>query len=282
MQLITIHNEALTATFSTLGAELQSLRDAQGVVRLWQGDPAWWAGRAPILFPFPGALKDDCYYLNGQKYAMPKHGFARKLEWQLENQTDDAATFLMTQKHEGFPFEYELRAIYQLRGNALEITYRVSNLDSQAFVFSVGAHEGYATPEGIEQYELVFDQEERLAAYPVIGSLIGPEPEVLFESVRALRLKPEYFAKEALVFRDLKSRGVTLRSRLHGREIRVDYPDFGVLLLWTIPGAGLLCIEPWCSAPDLVDSDQNILHKPGCTCLEPGQIAEKKHAITVR
>lgn len=280
--LTTIRNEALTVTLSTLGAELQSIRDAQGVERLWQGDPAYWSGRAPILFPIAGGLKDDCYYLDGQRYPMPKHGFVRKLEWRLESRSETAATFLMTEPHEGFPFAYELRAEYRLEGDALRIAYRVDNRDRRAFVCSVGAHEAYATPEGIEAYELVFDWEETLASYPVIGSLIATEPTPLCGPTRVLPLRPELFAADALVFRGLHSRGVTLRSRLHSREIHVDYTGFGALLLWTRPGAGFFCIEPWCNAPDFVDTDQNIERKPGCIRLEPGQSAERVHVITVR
>ena len=74
MSLVTIRNEYLTVDISTLGAQMQSIRDADGIERLWQGDPAFWAGRAPILFPMAGGLREDCYYLNGERYEMPKHG----------------------------------------------------------------------------------------------------------------------------------------------------------------------------------------------------------------
>ncbi|MDY3816081.1 MAG: aldose 1-epimerase family protein, partial [Candidatus Limiplasma sp.] len=79
MSLITLRNEALTVTISSLGAEMQSIRDARGRERLWQGDPAVWKGRAPILFPIAGGLKDDGYFLNGKRYDMPKHGYVRQL-----------------------------------------------------------------------------------------------------------------------------------------------------------------------------------------------------------
>ena len=62
---------------SPLGAELQSV-SAGGVQKLWSGDKRVWSGRAPILFPFCGGLKNDGYFYNGARYDMPKHGFARK------------------------------------------------------------------------------------------------------------------------------------------------------------------------------------------------------------
>ena len=87
---------------------------------------------------------------------------------------------------------------------------------------------------------------------------------------------------DALVFRTLKSRGVTLRSTLHNREIRVDFPGQDTLMFWTKPGAGYICIEPWCNAPDFVDADMRIDHKPGFIRLVPGATVSHTHVITVR
>ena len=47
---VVITNGDLTATISTLGAELQSLTDSAGREYMTDGDPAFWSGRAPILF----------------------------------------------------------------------------------------------------------------------------------------------------------------------------------------------------------------------------------------
>lgn len=282
MSLVTIHNQELTVTVSTRGAELQSIRDRNGVERLWQGDPTFWASRAPTLFPVAGGFREDCYELDGKRYPMPKHGFVRKLEWQLESAEDTQATLLMTEKHEGFPFEYELRARFSLEGAALRVTYIVTNLDSRAFWYSVGSHEAYATPEGIEAYELVFDEMEKIENYTLEGNLILRKPVVMAENTNVLPLKYAYFAVDALVFRTLKSRGVTLRSRLHSREIRVDYPQHGTLMLWTKPGAGYICIEPWCNSPDFVDADLRIDHKPGFIQLDAGATVSRQHTISVR
>ena len=83
---------------------------------------------------------------------------------------------------------------------------------------------------------------------------------------------------DALVFRTLKSRGVTLVGG--GRKIRVDFPDHPYLLLWTKPNAPYICIEPWCNGPDFVDADPRIDHKPGFMRLEKGQTITRTHVIT--
>ena len=281
MSLVTIANKHLTVVINTLGAQMMSIKDANGFERLWQGDPAFWAGRAPILFPMAGGLKEDCYYLDGERYQMPKHGYVRMLEWTLESQTEDSAVFLMTEKHPGFPFDYELRACYALKDNAVSVSYRVSNCGEKTFWFGIGAHEGYATPGGLEAYTIEFDETECLANYVLDGNLIKKDPVIMAESTDKMPLKTEYFAVDALVFRTLKSRGVTLTTPLHDRKLRVDFPDHDVLMFWTKPGAEYICIEPWVNAPDFVDSDMQIENKPGCLRLQAGETVERTHVITV-
>lgn len=281
MSLVTIKSEQLTVKISSLGAELQSIVDAQGTERLWQGDLAFWTGRAPILFPVAGGFREDGYEWEGKRYPMPKHGFVRKREWQVEEAKADRAVFLMQDQVEGFPFQYDLRAIYTLKGNQLEVAYAVSSRDEKPFYFSIGAHEAYATPEGIQDYEIIFDEEERLEVSPLDGNLILHETKLLAEKTRSLPLKYDYFAVDALVFRSLKSKGVTLRGGKAGHAIHVAYPDHPVLMFWTKPGAGYLCIEPWCNAPDFVDADARIDHKPGFMRLEKDQTITRRHTITV-
>lgn len=281
MTLVTLRNQHLTVTVSGLGAEMQSIMDAAGAERLWQGDARFWAGRAPILFPIAGGLKEDAYYLEGTRYEMPKHGYVRRLAWQLEQATDTSAVFLMTEKHPGFPFDYELRTSYALDANTISINYRVTSRDERPFYFGIGAHEGYATPGGIEEYSIVFDQEETLATHTLYGNLIAREASLISENARELALRYAYFETDALVFPYLKSRGLTLRDQQGKDKIRVDYPGHDVLMLWTRPGAEYICIEPWSNAPDFVDSDMRIDHKAGCIRLDRGQEAVLSHLITI-
>lgn len=281
MNLITLRNRQLKTVISTLGAELMSIRDTNDVERLWQGNAQWWAGRAPILFPMAGGLRDDRYLLEGKSYPMPKHGYVRRMEWMLEDATDTRAIFLIQEKDAGFPFDYDLRAVFELEKNALKVTYRICNRGRRGFAFGLGSHEGYATPEGIESYKLVFEKNERLENYRLHGNLIARQPVVLAENTNELPLRYSYFSKDALVFPTLKSRTVTLVHCRRGPVIRVSYPEHNVLMLWTRPGAGFICIEPWVNAPDFEDADGDILHKPGIIYLSPGQTAERMHIISI-
>ena len=57
-----IENEFLRVVAETHGADLCSIYDQRaGRENLWQGDPAVWNGRSPLLFPIVGRLKEDAY-----------------------------------------------------------------------------------------------------------------------------------------------------------------------------------------------------------------------------
>ena len=96
----TIHNEFLTLTVDTHGAEAVSLKNAAGEELLWQADPAVWKRHAPILFPWTGKLPGGTFEVDGKTYKGGQHGFARDMEHtllkaegdtiQLELRSDDA------------------------------------------------------------------------------------------------------------------------------------------------------------------------------------------------
>ena len=75
--MITLKNEFLTVQIDPLGAELQSLKGADGTEYLWQGDPTYWKSRATNLFPVVGRLQGQTYLVGGQPYEIGLHGFLR-------------------------------------------------------------------------------------------------------------------------------------------------------------------------------------------------------------
>ena len=81
--MIEIASARLTAAINPHGAELSSLRDPAGRELMTDGDPAFWSGHAPLLFPIVGRLVGDCYRLDGRDYSLPQHGFARRRDFAL-------------------------------------------------------------------------------------------------------------------------------------------------------------------------------------------------------
>ena len=85
-EMLHIASESLNAAINPFGAELSHLHAADGRELMTDADPAFWRGRAPLLFPIVGALNGDTYRLNGRAYRMPKHGFARRQMFELMEQ----------------------------------------------------------------------------------------------------------------------------------------------------------------------------------------------------
>src|SRR5689334_7774098 len=82
-QSLSIASDILSAQVATFGAELHDLRDSAGRRLQWDGDPAVWSGRAPILFPIVGALVDSRYHIGSRSHTLPKHGFARRSTFEV-------------------------------------------------------------------------------------------------------------------------------------------------------------------------------------------------------
>src|SRR5450755_3211274 len=103
-----LENELLRVEVIAKGAELQSLKNkAFELEYLWNGDPAFWAKRSPVLFPLVGSLKDETYYFQGKSYHLPRHGFARDMEFVPEKQNQKEITFLLRSNEDtkkNYPF----------------------------------------------------------------------------------------------------------------------------------------------------------------------------------
>ena len=164
--MVTLKNSELTVKVNELGAELRSIV-YNNTEYMWEGKPEIWSGTAPIMFPICGGLKEDKYLLKGKEYTLTKHGFAKLSLFEIESVTDESAIFLLKSSEEtkaSYPFDFEFRVIYTLSGKSLKVDYKVDNKSADTMYFNVGAHEAYATPEGIEDYDVLFVEEQTLNA----------------------------------------------------------------------------------------------------------------------
>lgn len=281
--MITLTNEFLTASFSEIGAELKSLVFG-GKEYIWEGRSEVWSGSAPILFPICGGLKDDKYTYKGKEYTLKKHGYARFATFEIEDKTDSSVVFLHKSDEEtkkSFPFDYELRVTYTLIAKTLRVGYSVKNLTDGNMYFSIGSHEAYYTPEGIEDYDVVFPQNETLNAYVLYGNLLSTQVLPIIKDSNILPLYDKDFTVDALVFKDLKSRTATLRNRKTGKAVQVDFPNADYFLLWHKPNSPYMCLEPWSGIPDIVGSSYDITEKEGIITLESGKEYNSVHTLNI-
>ncbi len=278
--MITIKNEFLTASFNTLGAELRSLI-MNGREYIWQADPSVWPNSCPMMFPICGGLKDDEYEFEGKSYTLTKHGFAKLLEFEVEEQKEDSLTFLLKSSdttRKAYPFEFELRVIYTLLGKSLAIRNEVKNLENKTMYFSIGSHEGYSIPEGVDNYELVFPQNEKLYSFALNGNLLSGDKALLMDG-NLLPLKKEFFSVDAQVFPEIKSRSVILKKKGGAPLLRVVFDGFFNLMLWQKYNAPYICIEPWNGVPDRTWSKKKLVEKDGIQTVAGGETYIRTHSI---
>lgn len=254
-----IANECLCVRISALGAEMQSIRDRDGTEFLWGGNPAYWQGRAPTLFPYIARLTEQTYTLNSRPYRMGIHGFAAQSRFMLESQTEDTAVFLLCDNAKTramYPFRFAFRVSYSLEGERMSVGYTVCNTGEEPMYFGVGGHPGFALPFeaglAFEDYFLEFDE----AAAPVrIGFseacfVTGDDAAFPLDGGTRLRLAHRLFDRDAIVLKNA-AKGVTLKSARGAKAIRVQYPDMRYIGFWHAPrtDAPYVCIEPWTSLP---------------------------------
>jgi len=275
---ITIASAALTARVDPLGAQLSELRDAQGRQLLWQGDPAVWASRAPILFPIVGELSGGMYEHDGRRYRLPRHGFARTRKFAVMTvtprsvlmrlQSDDATLDV-------YPFPFSLDVSFAIDGATLTVIASVRNTGTEEMPVSLGLHPGFAwpLPFGMARGEhaLEFETGEpapirRLDAQGLLLPHSRPTPV----QGRRLPLDDALFKDDALIFDRLRSRWVNYGAP-GGPKLQVGFPDASHLGVWTRPGAGFLCIEPWQGVADPAGPPGELRGKPGIVRLAPGE-----------
>ncbi len=275
----------MTATIDAVGAQLRSLTDSDGKERLWCADPSVWAKTAPILFPICGGLYEDRYTHGGKTYTMPKHGFAQPSEFAAESIADDSVTLLLTSDEhtkELYPFDFEFRVRFALRDDALHVYYSTKNTGHETMYYSVGAHEAYACPGGIEEYDVVFDEEETLMRSVLNKqNYLTHETEHVETDGKTLHMKYRHMDNDSLCFIQVNSRGVELVHRETKKGIRLDFPDFNNFVLWTKQNAPYLCLEPWNGYSDYADTDGILAHKAGILTLAVGEEQTFYHKISL-
>ncbi len=279
----TISNANLTAQIKHLGAELFSLKNNQNTEYIWEGNPAFWGKHSPILFPIVGTLKNNTYNYNQKQFQLSRHGFAREMEFELVKKSDESATFslistLETQKV--FPFNFELQICYSLDENKLNIDYKVINKTETTLPFAIGAHPAFALPGNFEEYSLEFQQAETLKYYLLEEGLISNNSNEIQLDNKKLGLNYQWFEKDALVFKTLESKSITILKN-EKSILKVNFNDFPNLGIWTVQNAPFLCIEPWFGYSDTLNEYDDFLKKEGIQLLKNNETFKSNYSVEI-
>jgi galactose mutarotase-like enzyme len=274
---IKIENDQLRVKIRPEGAELRSVVAVDSNLEyMWSGDPNFWGKTSPVLFPVVGTLKNGAYQFAGNKYHLSRHGFARDVVFNVGSVGDGSAIFSFqstpkTLAH--FPFQFKLTIKYDLDQNVLKVTYLVENKGDKTMYFSLGAHPAFKVPlvdaTRYEDYYLKFNQEEDAKRWPINSDgLLKRAPVSFLQNIDRLSLTRDLFSDDALVFKQLRSTKISLKSSLHDHGLDFGFEGFPFLGLWAARNADFVCIEPWCGVADSEDHDQVLETKEGIETLD--------------
>jgi galactose mutarotase-like enzyme len=288
--LTSIASEGLQADIDPLGAQLSALRDAEGRDLQWNGDPAVWKGRAPILFPIVGALAGGRYRLDGRVYHLPRHGFARDRLFSLVEASASHALFRLRWDDESFavyPFRFDLDIGFALNAATLSVSASVKNLDTvTAMPASFGFHPAlrwplpYGQPRSAHAIRFETDEPAPVRHLDAEGLVMPSEYKTPIVD-RTLVLRDDLFADDAIIFASIASRRLRY-SAAAGPAIELAFPDTPYLGVWTKPGAGFICIEPWHGYADPQGFSGDFRAKPGIFLLAPGETKQCAMRIALR
>jgi galactose mutarotase-like enzyme len=289
---VRIQGDGISAEISPVGAELMSLRDSQGREWLWQGDPASWQRRAPMLFPFVGKLAGGVLRHQGRIYHHEAgHGFAPTSSFALARRDASGCTLTLAASESTrafYPFEFRLSVSFRCDGGALVQVARVENVDTKPLAASVGFHPGFQWPlpsspdAPRESHVVLFERAESAPIRRINASdgTIAPEAKPSPVQGRRLALQDGLFTTGALVFDRPASRSVWFG--VEGRRgVSVAFPDCPHLGIWMRPPARYLCIEPWQGHGDPAGFAGDFHDKPGVVRLAPGEAFERRMSIAI-
>lgn len=282
-ETVSISSSALSARISATGAELVRLQDGGGRDLLWDGDPAFWTGQSPLLFPIVGEAKDNRITVAGVPYEIGRHGFARTSRFALVASEASRCTWRLDASEETrrqYPFAFRLDVTYRIEGSTLQMTAEVTNRGDGPMPTSFGFHPAlrwplpYGKPRAA--HEIVFEHDEPAPIRRPIDGLLSSARYPTPVRDRRLALHDGLFEAGALVFDQLAS-----RSLVYGEAVRVAFPHMPHLGIWTLPGAGYVCIEPWQGHASPEDFDGELADKPGVVLFAPAETRTFAMSISV-
>lgn len=285
-----IQNGEISIMVNSFGAELKSLQDVkENREYMWQADPAYWNRTSPILFPFVGGLKDKTYRHEGKSYSMNQHGFARDMEFQLAEQTEQSLRFQLKSTEETlerYPFAFQLELGYELKGREVMVSWTVRNPGQNTMYFAIGGHPAFICPpyEGGKQTECeIYYGTDSITSTRISAAGLATKEKIVYNlKDGAMLITENLFDNDALVIEGGQTQRVALldEQQMPYLSMTFDAPLFGI---WSPPHkkAPFICIEPWYGRCDGENFDGNLAEREWENALEAGNEFKASYSIII-
>ena len=291
--IYSLKNERLEVGFTSLGGALTSIKNEAGTEYLWQGDPEYWSGQAPVLFPICGSLRDNrAVTKDGKEIRMPRHGIVRREKFKLESEKENSICFSISENEEmmeKYPYPFTLTMEYRLEGDSIHVTYGVTNTGTEDMPFFIGGHPAFNCPllptENYEDYQVIFEaNEEKTAPTPDLKTGLvdmGHRKEIAFDGT-VLPLTHSLFYEDGIIFDRLKSKKVTLCHKETGHGVELKMGSFSYLVIWSAANDGpFLALEPWTGLSTCSDENDVFEEKRNAAIVKSGEEKRLSYIITI-
>lgn len=214
-------------------------------------------GGNPVLFPSPGKLEGDAYERAGTRYPLKQHGFARNEPWTVARRGTSAraeATLSLASSERTravYPWDFRADYTYYVEGARFGVEMRIVCTSAGGPPMPFGA--------GFHPYFLVRDADK-------------PRLRLRTPATRAFDNVTKATGPLGL---DLTAEELDLHLEDHGDgPFTIDLdgdtlvlsasPEMARWVVWTLRGKDYVCVEPWTSPGNALNTGSHLLH------LEPG------------
>ena len=283
--MIELKNEQLTILVAEKGAELQSVKDADGREYMWQAGPEW-SRHSPILFPIVCSVNNGTYVVDGREYHLPRHGFARDALFTVVSQTAQKVTLALHETEDTlqvYPYCFNLGITYKLEGNKIQVIWHVENTDCREIHFQIGGHPAFNVPGGKLEGRIKLDNEApmtTLKSYPDGSHDMEDVP--LEADMGIMEITSEFFRNDSVKIHKCQTHRAMLVDTDGEPAVTVDY-QAPVCAFWSPYGkqAPFVCIEPWYGIGDPRGFSGEFKDKPLMNHLLPGASFMSRYTITI-
>jgi len=231
-------------------------------MHFWERNNPHLPGGWPFLFPVCARLERNNiagnYLYNGKTYNLPIHGFAPYLPWQVTAHSPATLTLALAatpQTLTCFPFHFRIELKYEVKPGMLTCEQKYINSGDQPFPYYAGFHPYFSTPpvnQGKEQVTINFTAQRHFKYNDKLTDVIGEQPLL---KLPAAITSPEVNEQLSLLGKD---KIITLsdpRGTIYLEAQGSEDPDlFKYLQIYTQPTEPFICLEPWMSFPNALNT----------------------------
>lgn len=276
--MLCLENDKISVKIKKMGAELCSLYNKEaGLEYMWQAGEVW-PKNAPVLFPIVGVVKNDRYTHKGKEYSLPRHGFTRESLFEARQVSQTEAVFSLASNNSTravYPFDFLLEITYRIEDKTLYFSHRVLNTGEETLLYSFGMHPAFTLcfdpSQGADTLSLSLEKDEPWLSTAGLNPDSTHFPREKSLGVRTLQLTNDIFNEDALIFENLQSRALILKSSKNPHTLHFSWSNnMPILGIWSKPKAPFVCIEPWAGICDPQNTDGELAHKKAILSLKKG------------